>query len=86
MVTVILKTESGDCPGNTDQPIQVNKNHVHECLEETLKQMYGASMVNLSEDALQLLVTIDDKQATIDLDTFVCSNERRTTTFILLLL
>jgi len=34
--------------------------------------MYGATMVTLSEDQLQLFVTIDDKKATIDLESFVC--------------
>ncbi|CAF0990021.1 unnamed protein product [Rotaria sp. Silwood1] len=70
VVTVILKTESGDCPGNTDTPIQVNKKHVRECLQETLSDMYGSTMVTLSEDQQQLLVTIDDKKATIDLESF----------------
>lgn len=70
VVTVILKTESGDCPGNTDKPIQVTKKHVHECLEETLKDMYGSSMVNPSEDRQQLIVMVDEKKATIDLETF----------------
>jgi hypothetical protein len=50
----------------------VNKKHVRECLQETLKEMYGATMVTLSEDQLQLFVTIDDKKATIDLESFVC--------------
>jgi hypothetical protein len=34
--------------------------------------MYGATMVTLSEDQLQLFVTIDEKKATIDLESFVC--------------
>ncbi|CAF4606475.1 unnamed protein product, partial [Rotaria socialis] len=70
VVTVILKTESGDCPGNTDTPIQVNKKHVRECLQETLSDMYGSTMVSLSEDQQQLFVTIDDKKASIDLESF----------------
>ncbi|CAF3554055.1 unnamed protein product [Rotaria sp. Silwood1] len=32
--------------------------------------MYGSTMVTLSEDQQQLLVTIDDKKATIDLESF----------------
>lgn len=36
--------------------------------------MYGATMVNLSEDQQQLSVTIDEKNATIDLETFVSFN------------
>ena len=34
--------------------------------------MYGATMVTLSEDQQQLFVTIDDKKATIDLESLVC--------------
>jgi hypothetical protein len=34
--------------------------------------MYGATVVNISEDQQQLSVTIDDKKATIDLESFVC--------------
>ena len=89
VVTVILKTESGDCPGNTgqtnpinrysksiictylDTPIQVNNKHVRECLQETLKDMYGATMVTISEDQQQLFVTIDEKKVTVDLESFV---------------
>jgi hypothetical protein len=55
-----------------DTPIQVNKKHVRECLQETLKDMYGATMVTMSEDQQQLFITIDDKKATIDLESFVC--------------
>ncbi len=54
-----------------DTPIQVNKKHVRECLQETLKDMYGATMITMSEDQQQLFVTIDDKKATIDLESFV---------------
>ena len=55
-----------------DTPIQVNKKHVREYLQETLKDMYGATMVTMSEDQQQLFVTIDDKKTTIDLESFVC--------------
>lgn len=34
--------------------------------------MYGTTMVTMSEDQQQLIVTIDDKRATIDLESFVC--------------
>ncbi len=51
--------------GYLDTSIQVNKKHVGECLQETLKQIYSATMVNISEDQQQLFVTID-------LETFVC--------------
>ncbi|UJR34117.1 hypothetical protein I4U23_021524 [Adineta vaga] len=70
VVTVILKTESGDCPGNTDTPIQVDKKHVRTCIQETLEEMYGASMVSLSEDQQQLNVTVDEKKAIIDLESY----------------
>jgi hypothetical protein len=59
-------------PSNLDTPIQVNKKHVRECLQETLKDMYGTPIVPIPEDQQQLIVTIDDKKATIDLETFVC--------------
>ncbi len=49
----------------------MNKKHVRECLQETLKDMYGATMVTLSEDQQQLFVTIDEKKATIDLESYV---------------
>ncbi len=51
--------------GYLDTSIQVNKKHVGECLQETLKQIYSATMVKISEDQQQLFVTID-------LETFVC--------------
>lgn len=54
-----------------DTPIQVNKKHVRECLQETLSDMYGSTMVTLSEDQQQLIVTIHDKKAVIDLESFV---------------
>ncbi len=46
--------------------------HVRECLQETLKDMYSATMVTISEDQQQLFVTIDEKKVTIDLESFVC--------------
>ena len=49
----------------------MDKKHVSECLQETLKDMYGASMVSQSEDQQQLTVNIDEKRAVIDLDSFV---------------
>jgi hypothetical protein len=55
-----------------DTPIQVNKKHVREYLQETLKEMYGATMVTMSEDQLQLFVIVDEKKVTIDLESFVC--------------
>lgn len=55
-----------------DTPIQVTSKHVRDCLLETLKDMYGATMVTTSEDQKQLFVTIDEKKVTIDLESFVC--------------
>jgi hypothetical protein len=34
--------------------------------------MYGATMVTMSEDQQQLFIIIDEKKATIDLESFVC--------------
>ncbi len=50
----------------------MNNKHVRECLQETLKDMYGSTMVTISEDQQQLFVTIDEKKVMIDLDSFVC--------------
>lgn len=54
-----------------DKTIQVDNKHVSECLQETLKDMYGASMVQLSPDQQQLTVTVDDNRILIDLQTYV---------------
>jgi len=58
----------------SDTPIQVDKKHILKCLQETLKEMYGSTMVSMSEDQKQLIVNVDDKTATIDLETYVNFN------------
>lgn len=50
----------------------MNTKHVRDCLLETLKDMYGATMVTMSEDQQQLFVTIDEKKVTVDLESLVC--------------
>ncbi len=49
----------------------MNTKHVRECLQETLKDMYGATMVTISEDQQQLFITIDEKKVSVDLESFV---------------
>lgn len=68
-----IKNSSSYAVYHLDTPIQVNKKHVRECLQETLSDMYGSTMVTLSDDQQQLFVTIDDKKASIDLESFVRS-------------
>ena len=70
--TVPVEVEYGKTSGDyLDTPIQVNKKHVRDCLQETLKDMYGVAMVTASEDEQQIIVTIDEHTATIDLESFV---------------
>ena len=69
---ILLEVEWGKTLADyLDTPIQVNKKHVRECLQETLKDMYGVAMVTASEDEQQITVTIDEHTATIDLESFV---------------
>ena len=51
----------------------MNKKHVRTCIQETLEEMYGASMVSVSEDQQQLTVAVDEKKAIVDLESYVCS-------------
>ncbi|KAK7098583.1 cleavage and polyadenylation specificity factor subunit 3-like [Littorina saxatilis] len=70
VVTVILRAERDPMPQkNIPSVLSVDKAHFHECLLETLQEMFGSQCTDKLFQRDRLVVRMDDRQAVINLDT-----------------
>ena len=53
-------------------PMVVDKSHMQECILEMLTDMFGSDCIGKLIKNNMVEVTIDDKEATINVDSLVC--------------